>query len=65
MSLSIEAFVAAFLAIIFAVFSLGAIAREQGTRAPGSATISPSFVSVAESANSLSVRGDKDILAFY
>jgi hypothetical protein len=66
MSLSIEALVAAFLAIIFAVFALGAIAREQGGPKPGSPTISaPSFVSAAGSANFLSGNGDKDVLGFY
>jgi hypothetical protein len=66
MSLSIEALVAAFLAIIFAALSLGAIAREQGARGPGSPTISaPRFVSAAGSANYLSGNGDKDVLGFY
>jgi hypothetical protein len=66
MSLSIEALVAAFLAIIFAVFSLGAIAREQQGPKLGSPTISaPSFVSAGGSANSLSESGDKDVLGFY
>ncbi|HMJ61855.1 MAG TPA: hypothetical protein VK493_08835 [Bryobacteraceae bacterium] len=66
MSLSTEALVAAFLAMIFAVLSLGAIAREQGAREPGSRTISaPTFVTAAASENSLSGSGDKDVLGFY
>jgi hypothetical protein len=35
MKFSTEAIVASAIAVVFAVFSLGAIAREQGERAPG------------------------------
>jgi len=67
MSLSTEALVAAFLAIVFAVLSLGAIAREQGDRGPGSRTISvPSVVSVAGSSVSLATaHGESEVLGFY
>jgi hypothetical protein len=66
MSLSIEALVAAFLAIIFAVLSLGAIAREQGDRRPVPPTFSaPTFVSAAGSVNFLSGNGNKEVLGFY
>jgi hypothetical protein len=67
MSLSTEALVAAFLAVIFAVLSLGAIAREQGDRGPGQQAVSaPSFVSAATSRPSLAaVRGQSEVLGFY
>jgi hypothetical protein len=67
MSLSTEALVAAFLAIVFAVLSLGAIAREQGDRRPSSRNISaPSLVSAAGSSVSLAaVHGESDVLGFY
>lgn len=67
MSLSTEALVAAFLAIIFAVLSLGAIAREQGDRGPAPQTVSaPSFVSAAASGPSLAaVHGESEALGFY
>ena len=67
MSLSTEALVAAFLAMIFAVLSVGAIAREQGDRGSGSQTVSaPSFVSAAASGTSLAeVHGESDVLGFY
>jgi hypothetical protein len=65
MSLSTEAVVAAFLAIVFGVLSLGAIAREQGQRAPAS-TNRPalSYVSATRS-GSLSASGNSDVLGFY
>jgi len=66
MSLTIEALVAAFLAMMFALFTLGTIAREQEDPKPGSPTISaPSFVSAAGSVNSLSGNGDKGVLGLY
>jgi hypothetical protein len=65
MSLSTEALVAAFLTIVFGVLSLGAIAREQGQRAPAS-TNHPalSYVSATRS-GSLSGSGNSDVLGFY
>jgi hypothetical protein len=67
MRLSTEALVAAFLAIVFAVLSLGAIAREQGDRGPSSRAISaPSLVSAAGSSVSLAaVHGESEGLGFY
>jgi hypothetical protein len=67
MSLSTEALVAAFLAIVFAVLSLGAIAREQGDRGLGSQTVSaPNFVSGAASGTSLAaVHDESEVLGFY
>jgi hypothetical protein len=65
MSLSTETLVAAFLAIVFGVLSLGVIAREQGQRAPAS-TNHPalSYVSAARS-GSLSGSGANDVVGFY
>ena len=59
MTLSIEALVAAFLALIFAVLSFGAIAREQGDRPPAQ-THGPAlgYVTVAGPAQT-------DVLGFY
>jgi hypothetical protein len=65
MSLSTEAFVAAFLAIVFGVLSLGAIAREQDQRAPAS-TNHPAlgYVSATQS-GSLPGSDNSDVLGFY
>jgi hypothetical protein len=62
MKLSTEAIVAAAIAVIFAVLSLGAIAREQGE--PGS---SAHNVYIATSNSSLSevTESGKDVLGLY
>jgi hypothetical protein len=63
MSFSTEALVAAFLAIVFAALSVGAIVREQGGREPFSTNISAaSYVSTAGSRNSAN---DDNALGFY
>jgi hypothetical protein len=63
MKLSTESIVAAAVAVVFAVLSLGAIAREQGEHAPGG----PNAYVVATSAATLSevTAGEKNILGFY
>ena len=62
MKFSTEAIVAAAIAVVFAVLSLGAIAREQGDRGPvrGNA-----FVATSNASLSPAIADELDILGFY
>ena len=62
MKFSTEAIVAAAVAVVFAVLSLGAIAREQGE--PGSGSRNP-YVGTTTVGLSQATAGDKDLLGFY
>jgi hypothetical protein len=66
MKLSTESIVAAAVAVVFAVLSMGAIAREQGERATGAAN-SPAITQVAARGfdSSLSGSGDNEVLGLY
>jgi hypothetical protein len=72
MSLSTEALVAAFLAIVFGVLSLGAIAREQGqpgTSRPNAyvatSNLELNHIAARGSHSPLSGSGQNDVLGFY
>jgi hypothetical protein len=62
MKFSTEAIVAAAIAIVFAVLSLGAIAREQGE---SSARTTNAYVSTSNSSVVQVAPGENDVLGFY
>jgi len=62
MKLSTEAIVAAAIAVIFAVLSLGAIARERGERGSG---VHNAYVATSNSSLRRITANGQDVLGFY
>jgi len=62
MKFSIEAIVAATVAVVFVLLTLGAIAREQGDRTPGGAG---AYVTTSSAGLSQVAAGETDVLGFY
>ena len=62
MRLSTEAMVAAAVAVVFGVMSLGAIAREQGERVPSGAQ---AYVAASHASLSRRTAGENDVFGVY